>query len=258
MIHSVATAFALTHLLNNIGVMTHGMHKQEQVERQACCMQVDEAAAVMTQLPPDRACLPRVSLACGDALESFTVQAHDSCGARAGSSDSLACSLQVICEGLDPSKASFPISAAGVAVVEGGRSSPAHCPVLGNRTGPRAVHVRAMRVVRTQPCDSLAYPANYLQEPGSFGGVLLYQSSRLSRRRRVGKLVIKETCAYQHGMLSLGHTAAGASAQAAIAAVAMQPLTTPRLIICAPMQPCAAGSPRRMHPDCMWGLLLQA
>ena len=79
----------------------------------------------MTQLPPDRAGPLRASLACGKALESFTVQAHDSCGARAGSADSLACSLQVICEGLDPSKASFPISAAGVAVVEGGRSSSA-------------------------------------------------------------------------------------------------------------------------------------
>ena len=83
----------------------------------------------MTQLPPDRARPPRAFLACGEALDSFMVQAHDSCGARAGSADSLACSLQVICEGLDPSKAAFPISAAGVAVVEGGRSSPAHCLV---------------------------------------------------------------------------------------------------------------------------------
>ena len=62
----------------------------------------------MTQLPPDRAGPLRASLACGKALESFTVQAHDSCGARAGSADSLACSLQVICEGLDPLQSILP------------------------------------------------------------------------------------------------------------------------------------------------------
>ena len=99
---------------------------------------------MMTQLPADRACLLRASLACGDALESFTVQTHDSCGARAGSSDSLACSLQVICEGLDPSKASFPISAAGVAVVEGWRSS----LLIGNRPGKPTMHAYGVRVVK--------------------------------------------------------------------------------------------------------------
>lgn len=80
---------------------------------------MDEAAAVMTQLPPDRAYPLVAGLVSGEMLGSFSVQAYDCCGARSGSCDTLECSLQVACEGLDPSKASFPLDAAGVATVEG-------------------------------------------------------------------------------------------------------------------------------------------
>lgn len=82
---------------------------------------MDEAAAVMTQLPPDRAYPLVATLVSGEMLGSFSVQAYDCCGARSGSCKSLPCSLQVACEGLDPTKASFPIDAAGRATVEGER-----------------------------------------------------------------------------------------------------------------------------------------
>ena len=68
------------------------------------------------------------SLASGEMLGSLSVQTFDSCKARAGSSQSLECFLQVACEGLDPAKASFPINAAGVAVVEGEGMSICACP----------------------------------------------------------------------------------------------------------------------------------
>ncbi len=84
-------------------------------------MQMDEAAAVMTQLPPDRAHPLVATLVSGEMLGSFSVQAYDCCGARSGSCASLACTLQVACEGLDPTKASFPIDAAGRATAEGER-----------------------------------------------------------------------------------------------------------------------------------------
>ena len=86
---------------------------------------MDEAAAVMTQLPPDRAYPLVTNLVSGEMLGSFSVQAYDCCGARSGSCKSLPCSLQVACEGLDPTKASFPIDAAGRATVEG--KLPSHC-----------------------------------------------------------------------------------------------------------------------------------
>ena len=80
---------------------------------------MDEAAELCTQIPADRAYPLMASLASGEMLGSFSVQTFDSCKARAGSSQSLECFLQVACEGLDPPKASFAINAAGVAVVEG-------------------------------------------------------------------------------------------------------------------------------------------
>ena len=164
----------------------------------------------MTQLPLERACPPRASLACGDALGTFTVQAHDSCGARAGSADSLACSLQVICEGLDPSKAAFPISAAGVAVVEGGRSSPAHCLVM--TTGHD--HAQCMHMQTRWPGQSLSSPwhtlPRHLQELDPSEASILISAAGLARRT---------PSAMRHMLyVSLSHTPAGGGAEAAIAA----------------------------------------
>jgi len=100
---------------------------------------MDEAAAVMTQLPPDRAYPLVAGLVTGEMLGSFSVQAYDCCGARSGSFDTLECSLQVACEGLDPSKASFPLDAAGVATVEGGHyQSQSPLPPLALSTLPRS------------------------------------------------------------------------------------------------------------------------
>lgn len=87
----------------------------------SAALQIDEAAAVMTQLPPEQAFPLMASMASGDDLGEFSIQAFDGCGARAGSCKSLECTLNVTCEGLEPPKAAFPINAAGVAVATGKR-----------------------------------------------------------------------------------------------------------------------------------------
>lgn len=80
-----------------------------------------QAGAAQTEAQSEGACTQMASLASGEDLSSFSIQARDICGARAGSSATLECILNVTCAGLDPAQSFFPIDAAGVAVVRGKR-----------------------------------------------------------------------------------------------------------------------------------------
>ncbi len=81
--------------------------------------QADEAAAVMTQLPPERAAALVLSLASGDALPGFHAQAVDAWDNATGPADALLCEVTVECEALSPAQSSFQIPASGRAFVEG-------------------------------------------------------------------------------------------------------------------------------------------
>jgi hypothetical protein len=81
--------------------------------------QADEAAAVMTQLPPERAAALVLALASGDALPGFHAQAVDAWGNATGPTDSLPCKVSVECEALSPAQSSFQLPASGRAYVEG-------------------------------------------------------------------------------------------------------------------------------------------
>jgi hypothetical protein len=85
----------------------------------AAMPQVDEAAAVMTQLPPERAAALEVALASGDALPAFYVQALDAWGNVTGPADHLSAHVAVACDALSPQRNSFPVTASGTAFVEG-------------------------------------------------------------------------------------------------------------------------------------------
>jgi len=82
----------------------------------SCTIQVDAKGGA--ELSPGAACPLMARMVSGDTL-GFSIQAYDCCLQRSGSCETLECSLQVTCEQLNPSRASFPINAAGVAVVEG-------------------------------------------------------------------------------------------------------------------------------------------
>lgn len=83
------------------------------------CCQVDEAAAVMTQLPPERAAALALTLPSGGALPAFHVQAIDAWGNATGPTDALPCDVTAACDALSPVLTCFSIPASGRAYVEG-------------------------------------------------------------------------------------------------------------------------------------------
>lgn len=73
----------------------------------------------MTQLPPERAAAFEASLASGDVLPGFHVQALDAWGHPSGPAESMAAEVAVTCAALSPTERSFPLTASGTAFVEG-------------------------------------------------------------------------------------------------------------------------------------------